>query len=252
MEMTPSPADREIMADKELGFRVLDLTTDPFNSARASYFHRSVGGYHGAKLGRYQEVIDRYLKSYNSELLAALNVRYVITAEGVVPLELFCGYEPNGAAWCVESVVRSASAKEELELLGDYNLLSTAIVAEDVELSAESFSAEGDIELVEYSPNRLKYAYSSAAPSFVVFSEVYFADGWSAYVDGKEAEYFATDYILRGMELPAGEHTIEWHFRAPKWGVISAIMGVASWLILAALVAVIGVALYRATNKTVK
>lgn len=252
MEMTPSPADREIMADEELGFRVLDLTTDPFNSARASYFHRSVGGYHGAKLGRYQEVIDRYLKSYNSELLAALNVRYVITAEGVVPLELFCGYEPNGAAWCVESVVRSASAKEELELLGDYNLLSTAIVAEDVELSAESFSAEGDIELVKYSPNRLKYAYSSTAPSFVVFSEVYFADGWSVYVDGKEAEYFATDYILRGMELPAGEHTIEWHFRAPKWGVISAIMGVASWLILAALVAVIGVALYRATNKTVK
>ena len=256
MVMTPTAADREIMADEDLGFRVLDLTTDPYNSARASYFHRSVGGYHGAKLGRYQEVIDKYLESYNSEVLAALNVRYVITAEGgqpfVMPLEQFCGYEPNGAAWLVEDVVRGATAKEELELVGDSNLLSTAVVAEEVVLSAESFGAEGDIELVEYSPNRLKYEYSSATHSLAVFSEIYFADGWTAYIDGVEANYFAVDYILRGMELPAGEHTVEWQFRAPRWGAISAIMAVASWLILAALVAVVVVVAYRAKSKTEK
>ena len=78
MELTPTAADRAIMADTDLGFRVLDLSTDPFNSARASYFHRSVGGYHGAKLGRYQEVIDRYLRGLDGNMLAALNTRYVI------------------------------------------------------------------------------------------------------------------------------------------------------------------------------
>jgi hypothetical protein len=182
-------------------------------------------------------------------VLAALNVRYVITAEGgqpfVMPLEQFCGYEPNGAAWLVEDVVRGATAKEELELVGDSNLLSTAVVAEEVVLSAESFGAEGDIALVEYSPNRLVYEYSADTPSLAVFSEIYFADGWRVYVDGEEADYFAVDYILRGMELPAGEHTVEWQFRAPRWAAISAVMAVASWLILAALVAVIVVMAYR-------
>ena len=256
MVMTPTAADREIMADEDIGFRVLDLTADPYNSARASYFHRSVGGYHGAKLGRYQEIIDKYLKNYNNEVLAALNVRYVITAEdgqpSVMPLEHFLGYEPNGAAWLVEGVVRGATAKEELQLVGESDLLATAVVAEAVELSAENFSAEGDIELVEYSPNRLKYEYSSDTPSLVVFSEIYFADGWRAYIDGSEADYFAVDYILRGMDLPAGEHIVEWQFRAPRWGAISAVMAVASWLILAALVAVVVVVAYRAKGKSEK
>ncbi len=245
MVMTPTAADKEIMADKDLGFRVLDLTTDPYNSARASYFHRSVGGYHGAKLGRYQEVIDKYLKSYNSEVLAALNVCYVITSEGVVSLEQFSGYEPNGAAWLVEGVVRGATAKEALELVGDSDLLATAVVEDGVKLSTDSFNAEGDIALVEYSPNRLVYEYSADSPSLAVFSEIYFADGWRVYVDGEEADYFAVDYILRGMELSAGEHTIVWQFRAPRWAAISAVMAVASWLILAALVAVIVVMAYR-------
>ncbi len=234
-----TPYDREIMADTELGYRVLDRTADPFNSARASYFHRSVGGYHGAKLGRYQEVIDSYLVGDDAEMLAALNVRYVITPEGVLPLSAYCGVEPLGVAWLVEEVVRGGDASEELRLLDEVDLSAAAVVSRDETLAAERYDATGSIDLVEYSPNYLRYEYSSPTPSLVIFSEIYFADGWRAYVDGVEADYFSADYVLRGMELPAGEHRIEWRFRAPRWGVISAIMGVSSWLVLIALLAVV-------------
>jgi hypothetical protein len=182
-------------------------------------------------------------------VLVALNVRYVITPEGVVNLEQCTGYNPYGAAWLVEEVVRGATPKEELELMGERDLRTTAIVAEDVTLSEDSYTGEGRIELVEYSPNHLKYEYEAEDSQLAIFSEIYFEDGWRAYIDGKQSDYFAADYILRGMELPAGKHTIEWHFRAPKWGLISTIMSIASWLIIAALAAVVGVALYRTIGK---
>lgn len=231
-DIAPTEADRVIMADDDLGFRVLDLSSDPFNSARASYFHRSVGGYHGAKLGRYQEVIDRYLRDFDGQMLAALNTRYVIYNGEALAAEAVTGVSPYGAAWLVDSVVRCDEPADELAALGDYSLQNSAIVNSQVEGLADSYSAEGDIELVEYAPHRLTYKYSSATPSLVVFSEVYFPDGWSVKVDGHEAEYFAADYILRGMQLPAGEHTIEWSFRAPHWSAISTAMGVCAAVVL--------------------
>lgn len=244
-ELVPTAADREILADKGLAYRVLDLSADPFNSARASYFHRSVGGYHGAKLGRYQEVIDRYLRSNDAELLAALNVRYVIYNDEVLPLAAFVGVEPLGAAWLVEGVRRAKDAAEEIGLLEEVDLSATAVVGEELRLEAECYDATGEIAIVEYAPNYQRYEYSSPTPSLAVFSEIYFADGWTAYIDGEPAPYFAADYLLRGMELPAGEHSIEWRFRAPAWGVLSAIMGICSWLILLGVVAMLGVVIYR-------
>jgi uncharacterized membrane protein YfhO len=107
------------------------------------------------------------------------------------------------------------------------------------------YDNSGYIELVEYAPNRLKYEYDAPAEALCVFSEIYYPEGWTAYVDGREAEYFAVDYILRGMELPAGEHTVEWRFRAPRWGMATTITGIASWLILLSLVAIVAVPLYR-------
>lgn len=231
-DIKPTEADRVIMADDDLGFRVLDLSSDPFNSARASYFHRSVGGYHGAKLGRYQEVIDRYLRGLDGNMLAALNTRYVIYDGEALAAEAVTGVSPYGAAWLVDSVVRCDTPAAEIEALSGYSLRNTAIVGGKVEGLADSYSAEGSIELVEYAPHKLKYKYSSATPSFAVFSEVYFPDGWSVSIDGREADYFAVDYILRGMELPAGEHTIEWSFRAPHWSAISTAMGVCAAVVL--------------------
>ena len=232
-DIAPMSADLEIMKDTELGYRVLDLSSDPFNSARASYFHRSVGGYHGAKLGRYQDVIDMYLQGLDGGVLAALNTRYVIDSQGQPTLaSAVTGVEPYGAAWFVEDVVRCATPRAELESLGTTPLERCAVVADGVEGLAPHYSTDGDIELVEYAPNYLRYEYEAADDVLAIFSEIYFPDGWSAFVDGEEMAYFCADYILRGMELPHGKHVVEWHFEPPHRGVVFAIMGIASVLIV--------------------
>lgn len=245
MEQSPTAADRDILQDEELGYRVLDLSGDPFNSARASYFHRSVGGYHGAKLGRYQEVIDAYLSKFNPEVYAALNTRYVIYGGEARSLESIMGVAPYGAAWFVSRVETMATPGQELEAIGVTNLRDTVVVSEGVAGLSGEYDASGSIALTEYAPNYLKYEYSAPEVSLAVFSEIYFPEGWSVKVDGHAAEYFAADYILRGMELPAGEHTVEWYFRAPAWRATSLIMGIASVVILLGCIAVAAAAIYK-------
>ena len=237
-EHVASAADKAILADKDLGYRVLDLRTDdPFSSAATSYFHRSVGGYHGAKLGRYQDVIDSCLNlNYlDYEVLAALNTRYIVyrdssNREQVMTLREIPGVEPFGPAWFVSQTNNVGSPREALTELCYEDLRSCAIVeGADVE---EYYDCSGKIELVEYAPNYLKYEYDAPQKSLAVFSEIYFPDGWTVTVDGKEADYFVADYILRGMELPAGKHTVEWSFRAPNWTLISTIMAICSIVVL--------------------
>ena len=110
--------------------------------------------------------------------------------------------------------------------------LDECAIVEGGDSLAKSYDASGSIELVEYAPNRLKYDYTAPTTAFAVFSEIYFPDGWSVKIDGEDAEYFVADYILRGMELPAGKHTVEWSFRAPHWGLISALMALCSVVVL--------------------
>ena len=244
-EMPMSAADREILQDTDLGYRVLDLDAgDPYQSARASYYHRSVGGYHGAKLGRYADVIGRYLDNDDPDILAALNTRYVISGGEVFSLEEAFGAMPLGAAWFVEEVVECDTPADELEYIGLADLATMAVVAKGTSVNA-SYSAEGEIELVEYAPNYLKYEYTATDEVLAVFSEIYFPEGWTAYIDGTKADYFAVDYILRGMTLPAGKHTVEWRFEAPNWGVATTITGIAAWVILLALVALVAVPIAR-------
>ena len=235
-EMKASEANLEIMQDKELGYRVLDM--DHYGSAVASYFHRSVDGYHGAKLGRYQDVMDHYISRQNGAVLAMLNTKYIIDQNSVYPLAQALGVEPLGAAWFVEGVYTQPTAAKELESLGFVDLAAKAVVSDSVEGLEPMYNTSGSIELVEYAPNYLKYEYEVEGDALAVFSEIYFPDGWSAYVDGVEVEYFAADYTLRGMELPAGKHTVEWRFKAPGWGVATAITGICSWVILLGLIAV--------------
>ena len=226
--ITPSKADKEIMNDKELGFRVFDL--DHVGSAHASNFHRSIDGYHGAKLGRYNEVLGEYVYGTNINVLEMLNVKYIIDRGEVIPLNNY------GAAWLVESPMRVDTPKEAFEAIGTTDLTQYAIVEPSAPELKSKYSTSGSITLKEYKPNYLKYEYDSAEKALVVFSEIYYEDGWTAYIDGEEADYFTVDYILRGMELPAGKHTIEWRFRAPNWDMATAITGIGSWLILIALV----------------
>lgn len=233
--ITATEADRQILQDREAGYRVLNLTVSPFNDATTSYFHRSVGGYHGAKLARYQDLIDRYLAHNDDRILDMLNTRYTIQFDAQRrPTVVRRGTE-FGAAWFVEGVAYGGSAEEEISLLGEVDLRRTAVVAErDLEQIDAVYPdlTASRISLDLYRPNYLRYSYSVAEPAVAVFSEIFYDKGWRAYIDGEEAPYFRADYVLRGMELPAGEHTVEWRFRAPSWGVVSGITLAASLLIL--------------------
>ena len=233
-KIVATDADKAIMADKELGYRVLNLSVSPFNDATTSMFHRSVGGYHGAKLSRYQDIIDCYLPESmpHEGILDMLNTKYIITPEAEVQLR----ESAYGAAWFVDSVLGVRGAAEEIQALGLVDLSSTAIVAERDLPEQRAFATDGEIDLVEYAPNYLKYRYTAAEPMFAVFSEIFYDKGWSVTVDGQAAEAVCVDYILRGMQLPAGEHTVEWSFRAPNWGVVNTVTALCSLLVVAVLV----------------
>ena len=241
VELKPTAANREIAKDRELGYRVFD--TDNYGSATAAYFHRSVDGYHGAKLGRYQDLMERYIAVQNGAVLSMLNVRYIISDGVVKTLNEVCGYEPLGAAWFVEGVYEQPTPSKELDALDYVDLATKAVVGTNSGEFAPYYDAQGVIELKEYAPNYLKYEYSTSAESLAVFSEIYFPDGWTAYVDGVESPYFRANYTLRGMILPAGEHVVEWRFRAPGWGVATTITAICSWLILIGIVVAIVMAL---------
>ena len=233
-KIVATDADKAILADKELGFRVFNLSVSPFNDATTSMFHRSVGGYHGAKLGRYQDVIDFYLpvEMPHEAILDMLNTKYLITPEG----EAVVRESALGAAWFVDSVLGVRGAVEELESLGIVDLSSTAVVDERDLPQQTAFSTAGNITLTEYAPNRLKYQYSAEESVFAVFSEIFYDKGWSVTVDGVKADAVRVDYILRGMELPAGTHTVEWSFRAPHWNAVGAVTAICSLMVVLVLI----------------
>lgn len=235
-------ADKAIKQDKDPSYRVINLTVSPFNDATTSYFHRSVGGYHGAKLARYQDLIDHYLSKMDGSVLDMLNTRYVIARGADGKPEARLRSTAYGAAWFVDEVHYAPTAQSEIELLGQVDLRHMAVVAgKDGHLISTPIATTTDnrIEMTDYRPNYQRYTYSAATDAVAVFSEIYYDKGWKAYIDGVETPYFRADYVLRGMQLPAGEHTVEWRFRAPKWGLISGITGVASALILIGAIVVI-------------
>ena len=229
-EIRPSSADKQIMADKELGYRVFNLSVSPFNDATTSMFHRSVGGYHGAKMGRYQDLIDYYLNEEHSGVLDMLNTKYIISREG----EVVERATANGAAWFVQNVEIMANAEEELSALGAVDLKHTAVAEEGA--PRPNIEGAGVIELVEYRPNRLVYDYTlTGGTGVAVFSEIYYDKGWQAYLDGEPCDSFRADYLLRAMVLPEGSHRVEWRFRAPNWGLAETITLICSILIIFAL-----------------
>lgn len=235
-KILPTDADKSILQDKDLGYRVLNLTVSPFNDATTSYFHRSVGGYHGAKLSRYQDMIDHYLSKMDEGVLDMLNVRYIIAgekAEDVVPRQ-----SALSAAWMVQNVVRATSAAEEIALVGQVDKRNVAVVSEEFMPKKLSFG-QGEIRLVEYHPQYLKYEYEADADALAIFSEIYTRQGWSAKIDGVEAMPLRADYILRALELPQGKHTVEWHYRAPRWSLVEGITLAFSLTILVSLVLIL-------------
>ncbi|WP_299825941.1 YfhO family protein [uncultured Pontibacter sp.] len=241
----PTQADQLILQDKDLSYRVINLP-NPFNDARTSYFHKSIGGYHGAKLRRYQDVIDRHISQNNMEVYRMLNTRYAITGNPQQPVQRVPG--ALGNAWFVEQVKPVQSPDEELEALTMFDAGTTAVIdVNKFPVQKQEFSAENaNIELVAYDPNNLKYEYQAAQDGLVVFSEVYYADGWQAYLDGKPVDHFRANYILRAMQVPAGKHTIEFKF-APKAYFLGNTISLISSIIL--IVVILGAIAYGVKKK---
>lgn len=239
-QIVASAADKAIHADKEPGFRVLNLTVSPFNDATTSYFHRSVGGYHGAKLARYQDLIDHYLVSRDDAVLDMLNTRYLIVPGADGQPQAVRRSTAYGPAWFVEKIVAADTPQQEIDLLGTTDLRTTAVTTPADKAFAEERQAGGTpdttglrtITLEEYRPNYQKYTYTAPEESVAVFSEIFYDKGWTAYVDGESTPAFRADYVLRAMKLPAGEHTVEWRFRAPGWTAVEGVTLASSLLIL--------------------
>jgi hypothetical protein len=231
-----SQADQQILNDKDPNFRVFNQTVSTFNDASTSYFHKSIGGYHGAKLKRYQELIENHIAKGNMAVLNMLNTKYFISQQGQVQ------QNPGamGNAWFVNNVNIVANADAEIAALNGFNPDSTAIV--DVRFSEQIIdnldNSNTAITLEEYKPNFLKYTSSSTKDGIAIFSEIYYDKGWNAYIDGKLKPHFRANYVLRGMQIPAGNHLVEFKFEPStyKTGETVALVSSAILLLLLAFV----------------
>ena len=242
----PTEANKFILQDKDPAYRVLNLTVSPFNDATTSYFHRSVGGYHGAKLARYQDLIDHHLSKLNEEVLDMLNVRYIIN--GASQTDVIVRPEANGAAWMVDNILRADTPQQEISLLNEIDTRHEAVVSKEF-LPQNLNLAGGAISLEEYRPNYLRYEAESEGNALIVFSEIYTDKGWRVFIDGEETTPLRANYVLRAVEMPAGKHTIEWRYRAPKWALIEGITLVFSLTVLIAVVLTIIIPIINARRQ---
>ena len=204
------------MADTDPHFRVLNLSVNTFNDSRTSYNLKSLGGYCAAKLRRYQDIIDVYLSKADLKVVSMLNGKYIITKGengNAVPMR---NPDALGNAWYVTNILQANNPNEECAALGKVDLSNTIVVGDDFKEYVAGFkpAAQGStIKLTSYLPDALTFQSNSSADGTVVFSEIYYPYGWKAYIDGKPAEIFRANYLLRAMNIPAGQHDIRMEFR---------------------------------------
>ena len=234
--------DRYILEDKSPDYRVLDLSVNTFNDSRTSYWHKSVGGYSPAKIQRYQDLIDYHLAgeinsvidTVNSSatisdveaampeipVLSMLNCKYIILQDNLPPVE---NSQAFGNCWTVGSAVRAVTPYAEIGLLGQTDLRTTAVIGDDYGWAREKIDSLGQLVvhdtapgssvwMTSYEPNELRYRCSMKSEQAVIFSEIFYPEGWKLTIDGEPAELFRADWILRGAFIPAGEHELVMRF----------------------------------------
>ncbi len=205
----PRPADTQILQDKDMNYRVMDV--QHFGEAMPSYFHKTVGGYHAAKLTRYNDLINNQIGKNNMQVLNMLNTRYVIVDDQNVQRNP----EALGNAWFVDSLTYVDNADQEMAFLDNFNAARSAVADAKFkqQLGQASTVQPGDtIYETSYAPNHLTYKSHSANGGLAVFSEIYFPWGWKVTVDGKPVEMGRVNYVLRALQLPAGDHEIDFKF----------------------------------------
>jgi hypothetical protein len=211
-------ADKAILADKDMNFRVLDIPN--FYKAGPSYYHKMIGGYHAAKLTRYQDLIDRHLSNFTTgqyteadfHVLDMLNTRYIVTGPDQVSLN----DQALGNAWFVDSITFVDTPNQEMDALDHINPATTAVADKQFANAIGKFAPKqpGDtIFETSYAPDQLTYSAHSAKGGLAVFSEVYFPWGWNCTINGKPAEIARVNYLLRAVNIPAGDSTIELTFK---------------------------------------
>ncbi|MFV0538639.1 MAG: YfhO family protein [Dysgonomonas sp.] len=255
-----SVADKAILQDQHPSYRVLNLN-NPFEETSTSYYHKSIGGYHAAKLKRYQELIEHRLskevdqiigtfQSQNIDTITAsfertpslnmLNAKYVIYHPSQPPL---VNPHAMGNAWFVNEYKLVNNANDEILALNEIDLSKTAVVDKrfEGELSALNIAADSTatITLTEYKPNRLTYKSKAGSEQLAVLSEMYFSDGWQAYVDGQEVPHFRADWTLRAMRVPAGEHEIIFKFEPKGYHTSRTVATASSALLILLLIGIV-------------
>src|SRR5690606_1127811 len=238
-------ADKFINRDTQKDYRVLDLTIPTFSSASTSYYHNTIGGYHAAKLMRYQELIERqFNNAINQDVLDMLNTKYAITSDGQNSQHIQNRSTAAGNAWIINRVKFVYNAEQEMQGLDSFNPKDVAIIHKEFKHLIDSgkvgTSANASIELVDYRPDHLVYEYSAPTNVVAVFSEIYYDKGWKAFVDGVEIPYFRADYVLRAAQLPGGNHKVEFKFEPQSYytgemislfasGILVLVLGFAVW-----------------------
>ncbi len=225
---TPQPrdVDKLILRDPDPDYRVFDMTArsgDPFGDEFASFFYKSVGGYHAAKLKRFAELIEHQFNgSINQDVLDMLNTKYIITADPKTQT-VSMHHNPTvcGNAWFVRSVRFADNADAEMKAISSFNPKAEAIVDKQytsvIDEKQTGLDTAGTIKLVSYNPDHMVYQSGSVTPQVAVFSEIYYKEGWKMYIDDVEKPYFRADWLLRAAQVPVGNHKIEFIFHPTSY-----------------------------------
>lgn len=262
-----SKADKKILKDDDIHYRVANLQVSMFNDASSSYFHKSIGGYHGAKMRRYQELYDSVMSqevqqarvlansalqnqldpnsveamindNLNAVSMDMLNTKYLIVHPEMEPVR---NYTACGHAWYVPSFEMVESADEEIVAVRDIDPRITAVIDEDFGDLLEGFTPDYDstgvIDLISYHPEIMTYQSSCNSEQLAVFPEIYYPEGWHVYIDGEKAEHFRANYVLRAMRVPAGKHEIEFRFEPASYRIGNTISHTATGIFFLLLIA---------------
>ncbi len=266
-----TPADNAILQDPNVSYRVLNLG-NPFMEARTSYFHKSIGGYHAAKLGRYQDLIDRRLTKEigsiistfstassmadfdtvltNCPTLNMLNAKYIIFDSKQLPID---NKSADNNAWFVNSYRFVNTPDEEMASLETLNPLDEAVLdqkfAENLKGLQITRDSSASIVMTSYAPDILEYKSNSQQTNLAVFSEVYYPHGWKAYIDGQRVPISRADWILRAIVVPAGEHQIKFVFDPDEVKACGTVTTIGSALLMLLVIGGIGYYVWRKTKK---
>ncbi|MFZ1703483.1 MAG: YfhO family protein [Saprospiraceae bacterium] len=232
--------DKQILEDTDPNYRVYDATVNTFNSASSSYFHKTIGGYHAAKLQRYQDIIERHISKNNQEVLNMLNTKYFIFKGNNEEEAVQRNPAALGNAWFINNILLVENANDEIDSLTTFDPAGDAIVHQEFASYVEGLDPQknGEINLKTYAPDKLDYESMSDSEQLAVFSEIWYGPdkGWQAYIDDKPVDHIRVNYLLRALRIPSGKHQIRFEFNPSsfhKGAQIALVCSILIFLLLA-------------------